>query len=239
MSMADRNSIGMERARRGIASIRTMDRDAGFPSKPSRLALIIASAACFAFAPATGFAAGTESNAVDEKATKYYSVKDAEQLVKGSNFEAYTNANNDGAKKYGALAAGFETYADGIAATVTGSMSGVINQASTNDLDFRGAASASYGTFNLNQNSDQSGTYSGAANTIVGQANLTQDSNAALIYGAGNVVKNSYRDVAFDKIQASSSDPEKLIEALQAAVPESGGQRSWPWAAATPSKTPT
>ena len=169
------------------------------------------------------------SDTVDASKTKYYSVRNipyiADQL---GTYAAYTNEKNDGAKEEGALAAGYMTYAGGIASTVTGSLSGVIKQAAApGSMDFRGATALSYGTFNINNNSDKSGDYSGVANSIVGQANMTTDSNAALIYGAGNVISNSYRDIDTSKMGAIASslkDPKALGEALQAAVPTSGGQ---------------
>ena len=190
----------------------------------------------------TGVAAGSEdtdavnvaqlkaiSNTVDASKTKYYSVQNmpftADQL---GTYATYTNEKNDGAKEMGALAAGYMTYAGGIASTVTGSLSGVINRAAApGSQNFRGATALSYGTFNINNNTDQSGAFSGVANSIVGQANMTTDSNAALIYGAGNVISNSYRDIDttnMGAIMGSVHDPKALGEALQAAVPTSGGQ---------------
>lgn len=187
----------------------------------------------------TNVAAGTQDtdavNVAQLKAvstaskTKYYSVRNipyiADQL---GTYAAYTNEKNDGAKEMGALAAGYLTYAGGIASTVTGSLSGVINQAAApGNQDFRGATALSYGTFNINNNTAQSGLFSGVANSIVGQANMTTDSNAALIYGAGNVISNSYRKIDITKMGAITgnlTDPKALGEALQAAVPTSGGQ---------------
>ncbi|WP_299414467.1 ESPR-type extended signal peptide-containing protein [uncultured Dialister sp.] len=183
----------------------------------------------------TNVAAGTnDTDAVSvaqlkASKTKYYSVQNmpftADQL---GTYAAYTNEANDGAKEMGALAAGYMTYAGGIASTVTGSLSGVINQAAApGSQDFRGATALSYGTFNINNNSDKSGAFSGVANSIVGQANMTTDSNAALIYGAGNVISNSYRAIDITKMGAITGnlkDPKALGEALQAAVPTSGGQ---------------
>ncbi len=166
------------------------------------------------------------SNTVDASKTKYYSVRDMPYQL--GTYAAYTNEANDGAKEMGALAAGYMTYASGIASTVTGSLSGVINQAAApGSQDFRGATALSYGTFNINNNSDKSGAFSGVANSIVGQANMTTDSNAALIYGAGNVISNSYRAIDITKMGAITSnlkDPIALGEALQKAVPTSGGQ---------------
>ena len=188
----------------------------------------------------TGVAAGSEdtdavnvaqlkavSDTVDASKTKYYSVRDIP--FTSAQYAAYTNEKNDGAKEMGALAAGYMTYADGIASTVTGSLSGVINQAAApSSRDFRGATALSYGTFNINNNSKKSGRFSGVANSIVGQANMTTDSNAALIYGAGNVISNSYRDINMGAITGSLAgsltDPKALGEALQAAVPTSGAQ---------------
>lgn len=183
----------------------------------------------------TNVAAGTnDTDAVSvaqlkASKTKYYSVQNmpftADQL---GTYAAYTNEANDGAKEMGALAAGYMTYAGGIASTVTGSLSGVINQAAApGSQDFRGATALSYGTFNINNNSDKSEAFSGVANSIVGQANMTTDSNAALIYGAGNVISNSYRAIDITKMGAITGnlkDPKALGEALQAAVPTSGGQ---------------
>lgn len=155
---------------------------------------------------------------------KYYSVKTLPLTVDG-----YTNENNDGAKGMGSLAAGFVTHADGIASTVAGSYSGVINSGNVQGRDLRGAAALSYGTFNVNQNTDTAKEHSGVANSIVGQANMTTDSNAAIIYGAGNMVTNSYRKIddtnAFEIMQAAlSKNVKKLGEALQKAVPKSGAQ---------------
>ena len=169
------------------------------------------------------------NDTVDASKTKYYSVQNipyiADQL---GTYAAYTNEKNDGAKEMGALAAGYLTYAGGIASTVTGSLSGVINQAAApGSMDFRGATALSYGTFNINNNTENSGAFSGVANSIVGQANMTTDSNAALIYGAGNVISNSYRNIDISKMGAITGNlknPEALGEALQAAVPTSGGQ---------------
>ena len=87
---------------------------------------------------------------VNKAKTKYYSVNDQEPLPK---LDAYSNEGNDGAKGMGSIAAGFNTHADGIASTVVGSYSGVLNQ-NSGGLDLRGATALSYGTFNINQNTD-------------------------------------------------------------------------------------
>ena len=168
------------------------------------------------------------SNTVDASKTKYYSVQNIPFTTgRLEKYAAYTNEKNDGAKEMGALAAGYMTYANGIASTVTGSLSGVINQKNPGVRNFRGATALSYGTFNINNNTARSKDYSGVANSIVGQANMTIDSNAALIYGAGNVISNSYRTIDISKLGAimdNLKDPKALGEALQKAVPTSGGQ---------------
>ena len=164
---------------------------------------------------------------------KYYSVNDKKSstqetlpTVKGLLAD---NSDNKGAKGMGSLASGFSTEADGIASTVAGSYSGVINTGDVKLMgyDFRGATALSYGTFNINQSTAQSGVFSGVANSIVGQANMTTNSNAAIIYGAGNTVTNSYRLIDPTKAGAildNVSDPAKLSKAMQDAVKESGGQ---------------
>ena len=157
-----------------------------------------------------------EQQARTQDKTKYYSVQEGRQIDGFS-----TNENNDGASALAGLAAGYETGTTGIASTVVGSYSGVIGSW------LQGAAAVSVGTVNVNSNTDTSKTYSGVANSIVGQANMTTNSNAAIIYGAGNTVTDSYRPIDEKKaatILKSISDQTKLREALQAAVKDSGGQ---------------
>ena len=166
------------------------------------------------------------STAVNNAKTKYYSVN--ENLPKVDN---YSNESNDGAVGMGSIAAGFNTHADGIASTVAGSYSGVLNQDSKGAFDLRGATALSYGTFNVNKNTDSTKAVSGVANSIIGQANVTTDSNAAIIYGAGNTVTNSYRDIDTSKVNLNkvkqdlkNKDVAAVIQDAQKAVPASGGQ---------------
>lgn len=188
----------------------------------------------------TNVAAGTEDTdavnvaqlkrASSDAKTKYYSVNETYNgkvpVIDG--FESYTNADNKGAKEFAGLASGYMTYAGGIASTVTGSFSRIMNDAAApGSNDFRGAAALSYGTFNVNDNSKDSKPFSGVANSIIGQANMTTDSNAAIIYGAGNSVTNSYRAIDASKAGAilqNLKDPKELNKALKAAVPTSGAQ---------------
>ena len=72
-------------------------------------------------------------------------------------------------------------------------------------------------------------TFDGAANTLVGQVNLSQNANAAILLGAGNVVKNSYFDVDMEKVNTAADafgkgDITGAITGLQAAVEASGGK---------------
>ena len=148
---------------------------------------------------------------------KYYSVTAGPSL----GYDQYTNENNDGAKGTASLAAGNVTHTDGAASTVVGSYSAVFG------TGLQGAAALSYGTVNVNNNTDTTKKFSGVANSIVGQANMTTNSNAAIIYGAGNTVTDSYRDIDKDKAEAilnSTGNAEQLKNALQDAVPTSGAQ---------------
>lgn len=151
-------------------------------------------------------------------ANKYYSVKDGIHL---GSFK--TNEDNDGTSAIAGLAAGYETGTTGIASTVAGSYSGVIGSG------LQGAAAVSLGTVNVNYNTDTSKTFSGVANSIVGQANVTENSNASLIYGAGNSVTDSYRELdtgALSNIKTAvgKKDATALKDAVQSAVPKSGAQ---------------
>ena len=157
---------------------------------------------------------------------KYYSVEDKisdDKLL--PSISGYSNEKNDGAKGAGSMAAGFNTHADGIASTVAGSYSGVVG------TGLQGATALSYGTFNINQNTDVTKEHSGVANSIIGQANATTDSNAAIIYGAGNTVTNSYRAIDTSKFNLGKveqdiarKDAAAVAKDLQQAVPTSGGQ---------------
>ena len=183
-----------------------------------------------------GVAAGTEDtdavNVAQLKAlnatvaaakTHYYSVNDAGYHV--------GNYNNDGAKGGMALAAGAGAAANGTASTVTGAFSRVDGNGINGFTNgFQGATSSVYGTFNIvgAKNED----FDGVANSIVGVANKTENANAALIFGAGNKVTNSYRPVnafasaplaaALQKAVATG-DTDDMIDALGELVKDSGG----------------
>ena len=158
---------------------------------------------------------------------KFYNVDDKilKYLPKVGTYS--NNEANDGAKGMGSMAAGVFTHSDGIASTVAGSYSGILNQDSKGAFDLRGATALSYGTFNVNQNTDATKVHSGVANSIIGQVNMTKNSNATIIYGAGNIVTDSYRPIEEKKAAAildSVRDPDQLGEAMKDAVESSGGQ---------------
>ena len=183
-----------------------------------------------------GVAAGTEDtdavNVAQLKAlnatvaaakTHYYSVNDAGYHV--------GNYNNDGAKGGMALAAGAGAAANGTASTVTGAFSRVDGNGINGFTNgFQGATSSVYGTFNIvgAKNED----FDGVANSIVGVANKTENANAALIFGAGNKVTNSYRPVDMAsaaplasglQTAISTGKTDEMISALGNMVKTSGG----------------
>lgn len=210
----------------------------------------------------TGVAAGTnDTDAVNvaqlkNSQTRYYSVYDPgdhwlDIFPQIPNWEKYKNADNQGAQGYYSMAAGFGTSTGGIASTVIGSMSKIDNKwTDGGPYGTQGATAVSLGTLNFNLsdqvtdeevNSDdprvifQSKEDSGVANSIVGQGNLTKNSNGALIYGAGNIVTDSYRRVVangdndFESLtnqdmESLLSNPEKAIKTLGKIVDISGGK---------------
>lgn len=210
----------------------------------------------------TGVAAGTkDTDAVNvaqlkNSQTRFYSIYDPGDDWLGifpqiPNWEKYKNADNQGAQGYYSMAAGFGTSTGGIASTVIGSMSKIDNKWTDGGPNgFQGATAVSVGTLNFNLsdqvtdeevNSDdprvifQSKENSGVANSIVGQGNLTKNSNGALIYGAGNIVTDSYRRVVANgdndlesltnqDMESLLSNPEKAIKTLGKIVDISGGK---------------
>ena len=210
----------------------------------------------------TGVAAGTkDTDAVNvaqlkNSQTRYYSVYDPGDNWLGifpqiPNWEKYKNENNQGAQGYWSMAAGFGTSTGGIASTVIGSLSKIDNKwTDGGPYGTQGATAVSIGTLNLNLsdqvtekevNSDdpivtlQDKEDSGVANSIVGQANLTKNSNGALIYGAGNIVTDSYRrvfsngDNDWDSLvnqdmESLLSNPEKTIKTIGKIADISGGK---------------
>lgn len=205
----------------------------------------------------TGVAAGTnDTDAVNvaqlkNSQTRFYSIYDPgdnwlDIFPQIPNWEKYKNENNQGAQGYWSMAAGFGTSSgDGAAAsTVIGSFSRIDGEWKSL-APTQGATSVSVGSFNFNlsdpiKNIDEEdpnsiakgNDYSGAANSIVGQANLTQNSNGALIYGAGNVITDSYQqindngltDLFSQEMDGLLSDPVKAIKTIGQTVAISGGK---------------
>ena len=210
----------------------------------------------------TGVAAGTkDTDAVNvaqlkNSQTRFYSIYDPGDNHLGiftqiPNWEKYKNEDNQGAQGYWSMAAGFGTSTGGIASTVIGSLSKIDNKWTDGGPNgTQGATAVSVGTLNFNLsdqvtdeevNSDdprvifQSKEDSGVANSIVGQGNLTKNSNGALIYGAGNIVTDSYRRVVANgdndlesltnqDMESLLSNPEKAIKTLGKIVDISGGK---------------
>ena len=178
----------------------------------------------------TGVAAGTQDtdavNVAQLKTAKthYYSVED-----KGYHTGNY---NNDGAKGGMALAAGAGAAANGTASAVTGAFSRVDgNGINGFNSGFQGATSSVYGTFNV-VGAKSGVDFDGVANSIIGVANKTENANAALIFGAGNKVTNSYRPVnAFTAAPLANAlqkaidtgNTDDMINALGDLVKDSGG----------------
>ena len=178
----------------------------------------------------TGVAAGINDtdavNVAQLKAgrTHYYSVNDAGHHV--------SNYNNDGAKGGMALAAGAGAAANGTASAVTGTFSRVDGDGTKGfKSGFQGATASVYGAFNtVGAKTDVQ--FDGVANSIVGVANKTENTNAALIFGAGNKITNSYRplDMASAIPLASglqtamdTGNTDDMISALGKMVKTSGG----------------
>ena len=167
------------------------------------------------------------SGKVDNAATHYYSVNDL-----GRNAGNY---NNDGAKGVMALAAGAGAVANGTASAATGAFNQIQGNGATGYTGFQGATSSIYGSFNTIAGKDGA-RFDGVANSLVGVANRTENANGALIFGAGNKVTNSYREVSagtrpFDVNAASEAlqkaidngDNTDMIDVLGGMVKESGG----------------
>ncbi|WP_441561645.1 S-layer homology domain-containing protein [Colibacter massiliensis] len=147
----------------------------------------------------TGVAAGTNDTdavnvaqlkqvktAADAAKTHYYSVNDSQGSV--------GNYNNDGSVGKYSVAAGPGIKTNATASTATGAFSRIDGNGSTGFNGLQGATSSLYGAFNV-IGAKNGVDHDGVANSIVGVANRTENANAALIFGAGNKVTNSYREV--------------------------------------------
>ena len=164
------------------------------------------------------------SDEVASSATHYYSVNDRNYRT--------ANYDNTGAKGGMSLAAGAGSTANGTASSVTGAFSRIDGDGTDAMSDgFQGATASVYGSFNVV--GAQSGVaYDGVANSIIGVANKTENANAALVFGAGNKVTNSYRPVDLgtalplaNALQKAiqTGDTDDMITALGGMVQTSGG----------------
>ncbi|MBE6079611.1 MAG: hypothetical protein E7204_02005 [Veillonella sp.] len=164
------------------------------------------------------------SNEVTASATHYYSVNDGSYQT--------TNYDNKGAKGGMSLAAGAGSTANGTASSVTGAFSRIDgNGANGMTSGFQGATASAYGSFNVI--GAKSGVdFDGVANSVIGVANKTENANAALVFGAGNKVTNSYRPVDMSTAAPLASalqkaittgDTDDMITALGGMVQTSGG----------------
>ena len=116
--------------------------------------------------------------------------------------------------------------ADGIGSIAVG-----IGDKVVSSNTYQGATSLAVGTLNI-VDADDKVPFDGVASSVIGQVNYTKNANAAIIFGAGNKVTNSYQPVAgldeatVNQIMAyyQKGQMDKVTELLQKAVPESGGQ---------------
>ncbi len=120
--------------------------------------------------------------------------------------------------------------ADGIGSIAVGVGDKVVSS-NTDTNRYQGATSLAVGTLNI-VDADDKVPFDGVASSVIGQVNYTKNANAAIIFGAGNKVTNSYQPVAgldeatVNKIMAyyQAGQMDKVTELLQKAVPNSGGQ---------------
>lgn len=115
----------------------------------------------------------------------------------------------------GLLMGGYTANAAVYATTVEGTGSEV-----KTSTQFQGATASIYGAMNQIDATAADKPYDGVANSIVGAVNVTKNANAALIFGAGNLVKNSYGELR-DK-DGNPVDPSALQAELLAAYGSEG-----------------
>ena len=149
-----------------------------------------------------------QAASVEAAKTHYYSVND-----RNGQLSFAPNYNNDGAKGTASIVAGL------------GSSINVNSEP-------QGATASIFGTMNtINAKSGEQ--YDGVANSIVGTVNVTDHANASLIFGAGNIIKNSYGDLKdkdgndFNLMEiaqiAQTGNTEALAKKLGEYVSSSGG----------------
>ena len=81
--------------------------------------------------------------------------------------------------------------------------------------------SSVFGTLNSIKSKDKNGT-SGVANSIVGIANITENANGSLVFGAGNVIKNSNESLSLtNTVTESFKNVDEAVEKFQNVIKES------------------
>lgn len=104
----------------------------------------------------------------------------------------------------GSVLLGTNSYTGGTLSTLIGDYS-IMSTVYPNNYDSKKSDSSSYlqnagavsvGALNSIESATSGNDFSGVANSIVGLANKTNNANGALIYGAGNTIKDSFADVA-------------------------------------------
>ncbi|MGI6074811.1 MAG: ESPR-type extended signal peptide-containing protein [Pyramidobacter sp.] len=88
------------------------------------------------------------------------------------------------------------------------------------DAQFQGATASIYGALNVIDATAADKPYDGVASSIVGTVNATKDANASLIFGAGNLITNSYGELK-DK-DGNTVDLKTLESDLLAAYQKDG-----------------
>lgn len=129
-----------------------------------------------------------------------------------------------------AIEKGAASKADGIGSIAVGVGDKVVSS-NTDTNRYQGATSLAVGTLNI-VDADDKAPFDGTASSVIGQVNYTKNANAAIIFGAGNKVTNSYQPVAgLDEATVNQimgyyqkGQMDKVTELLQKAVPKSGGQ---------------
>ena len=117
-------------------------------------------------------------------------------------------------------AIGANSYANGALSSVTGAYS-VISSKYNGSGGFnslyatQNIGATIYGSLNSIESSAQGSNISGVANSVIGFANRTANANAALIWGTGNEITNSYESVSVSYTGWSSKS---VSEAQRAAI---------------------
>lgn len=112
--------------------------------------------------------------------------------------------NEDSGSGVGSVLLGTNSYTGGTLSTLIGDYSimstvypdGYDSKKSDSSSYLQNAGAVSVGALNSIESATSGNDFSGIANSIVGLANKANNANGALIYGAGNIITNSFADVA-------------------------------------------